>query len=270
LHFNLKFLILKKMKFHYIIILLLSLIITSCVPYQKIVYLQGDISGSTNKQEDYHIKKNDILYIKINSSNENINKLFASKENTNNNITNVQNLFFNGYSVDNQGYIEMPVLKKLYVEGKTFKEVKQLIQQKLLEKQFKSLDDIFIKIKLAGVPYTIVGEVNTPKTGVLYKEQPNLFDVIGDAGDISPVGDRKTIVIVRTVNGQQTKKILDLTQAEIVNDPYFYIRPNDLIYVQPLKQKTWGTGTTLQQTISSTITALSLITTIILLSKYTD
>jgi len=270
LYFNLKFLNTDKMKFYHIIILVFSLLMTSCVPYQKIVYLQGDISETTDKPKDYQIKKNDILYIKINSSNENINKLFSNKQSNNNNITNLQNLFFNGYSVDNQGYIELPVLKKLYVEGKTFKEVKELIQQKLLEKQFKSLDDIYIKIKLAGVPYTIVGEVNNPKTGVLYKEQPNLFDVIGDAGDISSVGDRKTIVIVRTVNGQLTKKILDLTQAGIVNDPFFYVRPNDLIYVQPLKQKTWGTGTTLQQTISSTITALSLITTIILLSKYTD
>jgi len=258
------------MKFHHIIILILSLLVTSCVPYQKIVYLQGDLPEKSSAETIYKIKKNDILYIQINSSNENINKLFSVKENKTGNNVNRQTLYFEGYAVDNDGYIELPVLKKLYVEGKTFKEVKALIQQKLLEKQFKSLDDIFIKIKLAGIPYTIIGEVASPRSGVLYKEQANLFDVIGDAGDINPVGNKKAVVVVRNINGQQTKKVLDLTQAGIVNDPYFYVRPNDIIYVQPLKQKTWGTGTTLQQTISSAITALSLITTIILLSKYTD
>ncbi len=258
------------MKFNLVIILIISLLITSCVPYKKIVYIQGDLPHEVYNKTEYRIKKNDILYIKIRSSNKNIDKLFIGDNINTNNSTNSQVLYFNGYTVDKQGYIELPVIKKIQVEGKTFEEVKTEIQNKLLRKQFKSLDNIFIKVKLAGIPYTVIGEVKQPKTSVLYKEQPTLFDVIGDAGDLTPVANRKQIIVMRNENGKQTKIELDLTRADVINSPYFYVRPNDIVYVQPLKQKTWGTGTTLQQTISTTITALSLITTIILLSKYTQ
>ena len=259
------------MKVKYIISFLIIQLVVSCIPYKKIVYMQGELPENVRINQSYKIKKSDILYIKIRSSNENIDKLFAIETvSASNNLINANALYFNGYTVDEQGYIELPVINKIYVEGKTFKEVKKDIQTKLLEKQFKSLDNIFIKVKLAGIPYTIIGEVNNPKTGVLYKEQPTLFDVIGDAGDLSQVANRNKVIVVRTENGKQVKKELDLTRADVVDSPYFYVRPNDIVYVQPLKQKTWGTGTTLQQTISTTITALSLITTIILLSKYTQ
>ncbi len=243
----------------------------SCVPYKDIIYVQGDLPTQQATENTYKIQKNDILFIQIKSANDNIEKLFSAQQNGNsNNQTNAQNLYFNGYTVDENGYVELPVIKKIKVAGKSFAEVKQLIQQKLLSQQFKSLDNIFIKVKLAGVPYTVIGEVKNPQTGILYKAQPNIFDVLSDARDITQVGNRKEVVVIRNENGKQTKKYLDLTDAAVVNSPYYYVRPNDIIYIKPLRQKTWGTGATLQQTITTTITALSLVTTIILLSRYAN
>ena len=102
----------------------------------------------------------------------------------------------------------------------------------------------------------------------MYKERPDLFDILGNASDISLVGNRKSVVIIRREENKLVKQTLDLTDSNIINSPYFYIRPNDVVYVPPLRQKTLGTGATLQQSITATISALSLITTIILLSKY--
>ena len=217
----------------------------------------------------YKIQKNDILYVSIKSGNETIEKLFSMH----NNVASVQSrsessLYFEGYTVDGQGYIDLPIIEKIYVEGKTFKEAKEMIKKELLSKQFRSLEDIYIKVKLAGVPYTVLGEVKNPGSGVLYKERPNLLDIVGGAGDISLVGNRKAIVVIRREQNKLVKQTLDLTDADIINSPYFYVRPNDIVYVPPLRQKTLGTGTTLQQSISATITALSLITSIILFTKY--
>ncbi len=259
------------MKFKIIILMISFIALQSCVPYKNIVYLQGDLPQTNVDSTSYKIKKDDILYISIKSSNESIERLFKAQLNSNiSNQHSSQSLYFSGYTVDKNGEIELPVINKIKVEGYTFEDVKRLIKQKLLENQFKSLEEIYIKVKLAGVPYTVIGEVKTPKNGILYKTNPNIFDVLSDAKDITPVGNRKEVVVIRKENDKLVKKTLNLTDADIVTSPYFYTRPNDIIYIKPLRQKTWGTGTTLQQTISTTITALSLITTIILLSKYAN
>ncbi len=257
------------MKNYLITGILIILFTSSCVPYKDIVYVQKNLPENKIDTTAYKIQKNDILYISIKSANETIERLFKTQNNSTLTRSNTESsLYFEGYTVDNQGFIELPIINKIYVEDKTFKEIKEAIKDKLLTKQFRSLDDIFIKVKLAGIPYTVLGEVNNPGTGVLYKEQPTLFDVFGGVGDISLVGNRKKIVIVRREHNKLVKQTLDLTDSNIVKSPYFYIRPNDIVYVPPLRQKTWGTGTTLQQSISTTITALSLITSIILFSKY--
>lgn len=257
------------MKIKVLTFIILPFLLQSCVPYKKVVYMQGDLPQNRIDNALYKIQPGDILYINIKSGNETIQRLFSIQGKA---VSTGQNmassLYFNGYTVDHKGFVELPVLGKILVADQTFKMVKNRIKQKLLSTQFKSLDDIFIKIKLAGVPYTVLGEVKQPGMGVLYKENPNLFDVLSDAKDITQVGNRKAVVVVRKEQNKVVKKVLDLTRAEVFHSPYFYVRPNDIIYVQPLRQKTWGTGATLQQTISTTITALSLITTIILLSKY--
>lgn len=245
------------------------LLTSSCVPYKNIVYIQGDLPDNEIDSTAYKIQKNDILFINLQAGNETINNLFKVQKNmTASNRNSEIALYFDGYAVDNKGYIELPVIDKIHVEGKTFKQVKALIKRKLLEKQFRNLNDIYIKVKLAGIPFTVLGEVKNPGSGILYKERPTLFDVVGSAQDITLVGNRKAVVVMRREQNKLVKKVLDLTDADVVKSPYFYVRPNDVVYVQPLRQKTWGTGTTLQQSISTTITALSLITTIILFSKY--
>ena len=138
----------------------------------------------------------------------------------------------------------------------------------MLSSQFSSLNHIFITVKLAGIPYSIIGEVIHPQNGVLYKTNPNIFDVIANAGDIKMTGDHKHVMIIREKEGKKIKKEIDLTDADILYSDFYYIRPNDLIYIKPLKQKTLGTGTTLSQTISTTITALSLVTSVILLTNF--
>jgi len=165
---------------------------TSCVPYKNTVYLQGELA-KTQSLTTYKIKKSDILFIDINSNDSQVQQLFNAGSSTNSaqNMTN-QSLYFKGYVVDEKGDITIP-LGTLHAEGLSFKEVKDKIKKLLLQKKLKSIDNIYINVKLAGIPYTILGEVKTPQVSVLYKENPNIFDailcppIVGKANKTPPI-----------------------------------------------------------------------------------
>ncbi|MNG00289.1 hypothetical protein D3C84_832200 [compost metagenome] len=122
-------------------------------------------------------------------------------------------------------------------------------------------------VKLAGFRYTINGEVGSTGTKTLFQPHVNVLEAVANAGDITTVGNRKAVMIIRqTPTGVQMNEI-DLTDANVMKSPYYYLQPNDYIYVKPLRQKTWGTGQTGIQSISTIITLLSLATTVYLIIK---
>jgi polysaccharide export outer membrane protein len=141
------------------------------------------------------------------------------------------------------------------------------IEKQLLADYFKEDASIFVVVKLAGFRYTINGEVGSTGTKTLFQEKVNIMEAIANAGDITTTGNRKAVTIIRqTPNGTEMKD-LDLTNINIMNSPYYFLQPNDYIYVKPLKQKTWGTGSTGIQSLTTLITLLSLFTTTYLLLK---
>ncbi|MPT34631.1 MAG: sugar transporter, partial [Flavobacterium sp.] len=87
------------------------------------------------------------------------------------------------------------------------------------------------------------------------------------SGDITMTGNRKEVMIIRQYPHGTEMHTINLTDAKAMQSPYYYIQPNDYIYVKPLKQKSWGTGTTGTQTVATIITAMSLVTTTFLLFK---
>lgn len=97
------------------------------------------------------------------------------------------------------------------------------------------------------------------------QDKVSVLEAVANAGDITVVGNRKEVMIIRQYpQGVQTFSI-DLTNYNALQSPYFYLQPNDFVYVKPLKQKTWGTGTTGIQSLSTIFTILSLVTTTFLL-----
>ncbi len=257
------------MKNNIFILLLGVLLFTSCVPYKNTVYMQGELDKAKKSVSIYKVQKNDILYVQIASPDENIQKLFnaGNQRTATQNMSN-QTLYFKGYMVNDQGKITLPYIGEMPAEGLSFDQIKKNIEKVLLSKKFKTVDNVFITVKLAGVPYTILGEIKNPQVSVIYKENPTVFDIIAASGDITTVGNRKEVIVVRKENGVDVKSTIDLTSAESMQSPYYYIRPNDIVYVQPLRQKSLGTGTTLLQTVRDTVMALSLISSIILLAQY--
>jgi polysaccharide export outer membrane protein len=122
-------------------------------------------------------------------------------------------------------------------------------------------------VKLTGLRYTTNGEIGNTGTKILYQERANIFQAIANAGDIPDTGDRKDVLIIRQYPQGQKIHHLDLTDANVMQSPYYYIQPNDMIYVKPLKTKALGTGTTAIQNLTAIVGVLSVITSIVLIFK---
>lgn len=258
----------------FLLYILLFTSLVSCIPNKDLIYLQNK-KGTNNAIEidqsfskPYKIQVNDILNISIKALDQNLVEMFnpSTNQNAQNQVT-PQMLYFNGFIVDDHGNIRVPVLGDVNVLGFTEEEIRSTIEKRLLDEYFKSEARLFINVKLAGLRYTINGEIGNPGTNILFQDSATIMEAIANSGDITLTGDRKKVQVIRRMPHGFETHYLDLTKAETMNSPYFYIQPNDYIYIKPLPQKSWGTGTTGVQTISTIITALSLVTTTILLSR---
>jgi polysaccharide export outer membrane protein len=257
----------------FFIFLFISVLFTSCIPVKDLVYLQnkGDSSNqgaiAMVESKPYRLQTHDVLSITIKASDPKLVTIFNPTTDGTAPSQSESGLYFDGFTVDDHGNIRMPVLGEMNVMGFTLEEVRISIEKQLLADYFKENASIFVVVKLAGFRYTINGEVGSTGTKTLFQEKVNIMEAIANAGDITTTGDRKAVTIIRqTPNGTEMKDI-DLTNVNVMNSPYYFLQPNDYIYVKPLKQKTWGTGSTGIQSLTTIITLLSLFTTSYLLIK---
>jgi polysaccharide export outer membrane protein len=160
----------------------------------------------------------------------------------------------------------MPTLGEINVLGYTTEEVRKKIENELY-KYFKNKNDIFVSVKLAGIKYTIIGEINNPGPKVIFQNKVSIIDAISNSGNITLVGDRKRVEIIRNSISGIEKFTIDLTDISAFNSDVFYIKPNDIINIIPLKQKTWGTGTTGLQTFTTVISVFTLLYSTVILAK---
>lgn len=259
----------------FLIYIALIVFVSSCIPNKDLVYLQNkkgteqSIEVNQAFSKPYKVQVNDILSVNIKALDQKLVDMFnpSSSDQQNSTMLSQNGLYFNGFTVDDHGNIRVPVLGEVNVLGFTIDEIRQTIEKRLLDEYFKNEARIFVNVKLAGLRYTINGEISDPGTNVLFQDSATIMEAIANSGDITMTGDRKKVQIIRKMPHGFETHYLDLTKAETMNSPFFYIQPNDYIYIKPLPQKSWGTGTTGMQTVGTIITALSLITTTILLSR---
>ena len=250
-------------------------LLTSCVSNKDITYFSNEKSDQElidqsikQNEKPYRVQIGDLLSINIKSTDQRLVALFQPVSSENGNIAqNEQTLYFNGFTVSKHGNIEIPILGKLNVLAFTTEEIEEKLKEKLLEKYFKKAEDLFIVVRLAGLRFTVTGEVGSTGIYTLFQDRVNIIEALASAGDISLVGNRKDVLIVRQYPQGQKIHHIDLTDVNVFNSPYYYIKPNDMIYVKPLKQKSLGTGTTLLESITTVVTVLSLVTSVLVLSR---
>jgi polysaccharide export outer membrane protein len=250
------------------------MLFTSCIPVKDLVYLQDkNSSGEQNtvtavESKPYRLQANDVISVDIKAIDPKLVSIFNKTESISGATGKSESaLYFDGFTIDDHGNIRMPILGEINVIGYTLEEVRVIIEKKLLEEYFKSEANIFVTVKLAGFRYTINGEVGSTGTKTLFQTHVNIMEAIANAGDISTVGNRKEVTVIRQTPTGVLMNNIDLTDVNVMKSPYYYLQPNDYIYVKPLRQKTWGTGQTGIQSIGTIITLLSLATTVYLILK---
>lgn len=254
----------------FFVISVLSFLLSSCISTKDLTYFQGKPNQEAKIKElalkPYRLQVYDIIDIRIKAPDEKMVSLFAVANAQENSVITKEKLYFDSYSVDENGMIRIPYLGEINVLGYTTKEVRLKIEKKL-SMLFKDMNDIFVQVKLAGIKFTVLGEVVKPGTNTLFQNKVNVLEAIASSGDIQMTGNRKNVLVIRN-NADGIKKFtLDLTKFDFLNSEGFYLQPNDIVYVKPLKQKSWGTGDTGAKTFTTILTALSVVTTTILLFK---
>lgn len=244
----------------------ISMLMASCIPTKDLIYLQNksgtpsDTPISEIMQKPYRLQVNDVLSITLKADDPEYVTMFnTTNKGETNNVG--SSLYFNGFTVDDHGNIRFPVLGEITAIGYTVEELRMNIEKRLLEEYFKKEANIFVSVRLAGFKYTVNGEVGSVGTKFLYQDHVNIMEAIANSGDITLTGDRKTVTIIRKTPLGTEMHDIDLTDVNVMQSPYYNLQPNDFIYVKPLKQKTWGTGTTGMQSIGTIITLLSLLST---------
>ena len=211
------------------IVILAGIIMTSCGNSKKIIYFKDvqDVPHTTNTIpfEDMRIRPGDILSISVQTIDPKSTELFAGTGPAA--VGGTSNA--SGYVVDKEGYIEMPLVGKVKVEGQTLSGAREQIRE-AARVYYK---DPIVNVRIVNFQVTVMGEVNRPGTLTIINEKTSILDVIGLAGDLTVYGRRENILLVREENGKKIFARLDLNSSKIFESPYYYVRTGDYIYVEP-------------------------------------
>ena len=248
------------------LVLVMLVFFTSCISTKQLTYMQNSENGLNemilNKQlPPYKLQIGDAISIRVKALDQALVGMFNPIASENNvNATSADKLYYDGFIIDNRGDVNIPTLGKLNVLNLTLPEVKKRIETKLLDEYFKEEANVFVTVKLGGIKFTTYGEIGQKGTQVILQERVNIFEAIANSGDIPIEGNKKDVLIIRPYPGGQKIHHIDLTSVDVFQSPYYYIQPNDMIYVKPLPQKAWGTGKT---GIQSFTTVLSIFTSLV-------
>jgi len=239
---------------------LMMLILSSCSSKKDILYF-NDIN--TNEQDKVifsasKIQVNDILSIIISSSSPELASIYNQNQTTTTTL---------GYLVNTEGSITMPLLGKIKAKDLTLIDLENFLVKKL--KDENHLSDPIVTVRLLNAKFSILGEVNKPGTYNFSEENISLLQALGYAGDLTISGKRANVLIIREENNVKTYATIDLTSKKWFDSPYYYIKPNDVIYVNPngAKVKSAGYIGSLGTFMSVVSVGLSTVLTILVLSK---
>lgn len=216
------------------IFLLLTLVFQGCSKAKDFVYIediQPNVTMNVQDPRPLRLQVGDQLSINVHSRDKELVEMF----NVGSNNISHQGANRGTYTVDEKGCIEMPIIGSLYVKGLTRMDLQNTIRYKLLAS--KLLRDPIVNVEFVDMSYFVVGDMSSGKHKI-DRDQITLLEAIAECGDINLTGRRDNILVLRTVDGQQTPYEVNLTNTyDLYSSPVYYLQQNDVIYVRPTDQK---------------------------------
>ena len=236
---------------------------TSCVPTKKMIYLQAEEGQNTETfkydRQEYKLQVNDILDVKISSLNPDVNAIFNASSMATMQVAQATaqkggDLYYmTGYSISDEGEIDIPFVGKVNVLGKSLGEAYTAIDGKV----GGLFNNYHLQVKLGGIRFSAIGEFNGPGKQVVMQNQATIFEAIALSGDLNQVARRDEIKLIRQYPDGTKIHTINLLDQSIIGSPFYFIQPNDVLYAEPLPQKSWGVGITGAQTLSTIVSTLS-------------
>ena len=227
--------------------------LSSCVPLKDFVYIQGEPTEEDLEIADaipYRLQPDDNLFIQV-ISNDELAMYFniGSKDQYLNSEAAIE---LSSYKVDINGDINFPYIGKIKVVNKTTEEVKDIISKYISEK----LVEYSVVVKLVNRSVSLLGEFKSPGTYSFFKDRLTIFEAIGLGRDLTDLANRHNVRIIRHQDGKKIIETLDLTDSDILKSSFYFILPNDIIYVEPSHKFYESKGLSLTATVLGAFSTL--------------
>lgn len=252
--------LLKPVSLTFLVVLLFS----NCARYKNALYFQDtfkrtdSIGLQINQKipDEIMLQSGDNVYVNIYGIELGQTETFKKQSAATSNF-NELSLFIQGYLIDQEGNIEMPVIGKVSIGGQSLTEARNTLQKIINEYLIGAVVDL----RLLSYEISVLGEVKRPATYAFYKKDVSILEALAKAGDLSGYGNAKELLIVRkTAQGSQTG-IVDLTSSDFMQSEYFWLKPGDVIYAKPLRAKMVSINSPTVSVLLSGLTTLLLLLT---------
>lgn len=252
--------------FSNVLLLVVLGVLASCTPQKKLVYLQ-DKEGSATQYDTlpahYKLQEGDMVNLDIWNVDIESSDIIDQTDRWNRiraraaqNVIGSPQMYISSYAINDSGYVKVPVLGSIKLAGMTVEEANKRFQKKV----DKYLKDAIAQLRLVNFRVNLLGEVNRPGTYTVFQPSVNILELVSAAGDMTPYGNREEVMLIRNIKGKEKTILLDLTNRSVLQSPFFYLQPGDIVYVQPNRgAKTTGFATIPWGTIFSAVSSTILI-----------
>lgn len=258
--------------------LLCILLMSACISNKRITYLQN-LPGNPEIALDefipyaevdykYILQPFDIVDIDFASSDEELTRAFefqGSRSMRGGGGAGGSNdmFYFTGYSLDQEGEVELPQLGKIHLAGLTEEEAKDKVQEEIND-FFK--EDVFVKLRIGGIRFTALGEFSSSGAQVILKNRATIFDALAVAGESNILAKKNKLFIIRQYDGGTKIHQINLNDRQLLASPFYFIQPNDILYLEPMNIRQFGNAENLTSSLGLIISVTSSIILIVALA----
>lgn len=224
-----------------VLLLITCILFSSCYYNKRLIYLEDKQFSTTrptlveNRPSAYKLQPSDVLSVQIKGPGETnvTNQFNLNPQQAGSMFASPANFYMDGYTINPEGKITLPVIGELSVKDLTTEEAQDVIQKAA----DKYLTKATVIVKLTSFKVTVLGEVKNPGYYYVFNSQATILEALGMAGDLTPVGNRQTVKLVRPTPGGSEVVMLNLNDADLLKSQYFYMMPGDVLYVAPLRAR---------------------------------
>jgi polysaccharide export outer membrane protein len=245
--------------------LLLMVVLASCVGRRTINYLHDPSLSTTasklfdNRKFEYRIQVNDVLSIRVMGLDEQTHRFFNIEGQNNFQGFNDANLYVNGFSVDKNGHVHLPTVGKIKVQGLTTGEAQELVQRKINE----YFTNATVILKMVSFRVSVLGDVERPGGFFIYHNQITVLEALAMAGGPNELADKSHVTLLRQSDRGVQAIYIDLSRTDVLSSEYYYLLPNDVIYVPTLGARASRLNLDLLVILLSAISTAAVVFTVI-------